>query len=77
MDILVNNAGVSAFPELTLNKDGIEMTMAVNHFGHFYLTSQLWPVLKSADDMRIVSLSSKSHLRNHFSSDGISFISRT
>lgn len=56
MNILVNNAGASVFPEPPLNRDKINMNIAANYFGHFYLTSQLWPVLKNADNLRIVNV---------------------
>lgn len=40
LDLLVNNAGMMT-PDLTLTDDGIELTMAANHFGHFLLTTNL------------------------------------
>ena len=35
--------------------------MGVNHLGHFYLTSLLWSLLKSADKPRIINVSSMGH----------------
>lgn len=40
IDVLVNNAGVMAVP-LGRTKDGFEMQMGTNHFGHFALTGLL------------------------------------
>ena len=40
---------------------GIEMTMATNHFGHFYLTYLLFPLLKLSKEARIISVSSRAH----------------
>ena len=54
---LINNAGVMACP-LTKTKDGLEMQMGTNHFGHFYLTKLLLPRLQSS---RIVNVSSVGH----------------
>jgi NAD(P)-dependent dehydrogenase (short-subunit alcohol dehydrogenase family) len=39
-------------------KDGLELQMGTNHFGHFYLTQLLLPRLQSA---RIVNVSSMGH----------------
>jgi len=38
--VLINNAGVYGYP-FTLTEDGLEMHMAVNHFGHFLLVHLL------------------------------------
>ena len=54
---LINNAGVMACP-FTKTKDGLEMQMGTNHFGHFYLTKLLLPRLQSS---RIVNVSSLGH----------------
>ncbi|KAJ9444739.1 Short-chain dehydrogenase TIC 32 [Diplonema papillatum] len=54
---LLNNAGVMNCP-LTRTKDGFEMQMGTNHFGHFALTMRLLPLLKRAEQARIVNVSS-------------------
>ena len=54
---LINNAGVMACP-FTKSKDGFELQMGTNHFGHFYLTQLLLPRLQSS---RIVNVSSAAH----------------
>ena len=61
IDILLNNSGFMA-NERKLNEDNIEMTMAVNHYGHFYLTYLLFPLLKDTKEGRIVNTSSFKHL---------------
>jgi NAD(P)-dependent dehydrogenase (short-subunit alcohol dehydrogenase family) len=73
INILVNNAGISSLPKMLVNKDNIEMQMAVNHFGHFYLTYLLWDELKNSKDLRIINVSSRAHLRNRIDNSGINF----
>jgi NAD(P)-dependent dehydrogenase (short-subunit alcohol dehydrogenase family) len=59
VDVLVNNAGVyRARREVT--KDGFEMTMAVNHLGHFLLTNLLLEQLAEAGG-RVINVSSDGH----------------
>ena len=54
----------------TLSVDGLELTMATNHFGHFLLTNLLLPHLQRTSELaraagaplpRVVSVSSKAH----------------
>lgn len=42
-------------------KDGLEMQMGVNHFGHFLLTLLLLPLLKNSLEARIINLTSIAH----------------
>ena len=60
LDVLVNNAG-GVFPEFKLSEDGLEMTIATNHFAYFLLTNLLLDLLKKADSARIVNVASGSH----------------
>jgi NAD(P)-dependent dehydrogenase (short-subunit alcohol dehydrogenase family) len=62
LDVLVNNAGVMACP-LTRTPQGWELQFATNHLGHFALANGLHPALASAKGARIVSVSSRAHLR--------------
>ena len=61
LDILINNAGIMAIPERTLTKDGFEMQIGTNHFGHYVLTGLLFPLLKKTENSRIVNVSSSAH----------------
>ncbi len=60
LDVLINNAG-SRFSEYQMSADGIELTFATNHLGHFYLTYLLYDLLKKSSDARIINLSSSAH----------------
>jgi NAD(P)-dependent dehydrogenase (short-subunit alcohol dehydrogenase family) len=76
LHILVNNAGVMALPELELTPEGWEMQFATNHLGHFALALGLHDALAEAGDARVVSLSSRGHLRSPVVFDDINFSSR-
>ncbi len=60
LDVLINNAGVF-MNERVLSQDGFEMTFAVNHLAHFYLTNLLMDLLYSAPRGRIVNVASMAH----------------
>jgi len=60
IDILINNAGVMATP-FQHTHDGFEMQIGTNHFGHFALTGELFPLIEKGHLKRIVNLSSRGH----------------
>ena len=60
LDILVNNAGIMATPEQH-TPQGWELQFAVNHLGHFALTTGLHRYLAAAGAARVVSVSSSAH----------------
>ncbi|KAL1607520.1 hypothetical protein SLS59_002488 [Nothophoma quercina] len=64
LDILINNAG-RGIMTYQLAKNGIDLHMATNHFGHVVLTSHLLPLMKETakkgDKVRIVCTSSNLH----------------
>ncbi|KAK3891128.1 hypothetical protein Pcinc_004921 [Petrolisthes cinctipes] len=59
--VLINNAGISEPPEKVITNEGLELTMATNHFGHFLLTNLLLERLKQSAPSRIVNVSSLFH----------------
>ena len=60
IDVLINNAG-GVFPAFKLTEDGLEMTIATNHFAYFLLTNLLLDLIKKSDYARIVNVASGSH----------------
>jgi NAD(P)-dependent dehydrogenase (short-subunit alcohol dehydrogenase family) len=76
LHLLVNNAGVMALPDLQLTPAGWEMQFAVNHLGHFALALGLHDALAAAGGARIVSLSSRGHLRSPVVFDDLNFTHR-
>ena len=76
LHILVNNAGVMALPDLQRTAEGWEMQFATNHLGHFALALGLHDALTLAGDARVVSLSSRGHMRSPVIFDDINFSNR-
>lgn len=56
--LLVNNAGIMSPPSRLLTEDGFELQFGVNHLGHFALTAGLMPLLRKAENARVVSVTS-------------------
>src|SRR5690242_7416519 len=75
LHILVNNAGIMASP-LMRTPQGWEMQFATNHLGHFALATGLHEALAAADGARIVSVSSRGHLRSPVVFSDIHFTER-
>ncbi|KAA1474629.1 NAD-P-binding protein [Dentipellis sp. KUC8613] len=67
LDILVNNAGRMA-SDYVLSSEGLELSVAVNHLGHFVFTNTLLPLMKETSkskdsDVRIINVSSSAYMR--------------
>ncbi|MEU1508156.1 SDR family NAD(P)-dependent oxidoreductase [Kitasatospora sp. NPDC005748] len=60
LDLLMAVAGVMALPERRVGP-GWESQLAANHFGHFTLVCELYPLLAAADGARVVINSSAGH----------------
>jgi NAD(P)-dependent dehydrogenase (short-subunit alcohol dehydrogenase family) len=80
LHVLINNAGVMALPSRELTDRGWELQFATNHLGHFALTRGLHDALaagaRSDGEARIVSLSSRGHLRSPVVFDDLHFHER-
>ncbi|KAF4556740.1 Short chain dehydrogenase-like protein 50 [Elsinoe fawcettii] len=65
IDILINNAARGIMTRQLAETNGIDLHMAINHFGAEVITSHLLPTLKKTADaghtVRIVNLSSNLH----------------
>jgi len=75
LDILINNAGVM-IPPYSKTKDGFELQMGTNHFGHFALTLQLLDLIKSTPNSRIVNVSSGAHKFGNINFDDLNWENR-
>ena len=62
VNVLLNNAGVM-MPPRSLSPQGQEIQFAGNHLGHFALTGLLLDILATAEDPRVVTVSSSLHRR--------------
>ncbi len=70
LDALINNAGVYMVSR-QLSRDGMEMTLAVNHLSHFLLTRLLLPLLRKSRDPRVVTVSSVAHMQGRIELDNL------
>lgn len=59
LNVLVHNAGIAHMFGSKTTEDGLEMTMATNHFGPFLLTHLLIGLLKRSAPSRIVIVGSE------------------
>ncbi|MEZ4381071.1 MAG: SDR family oxidoreductase [Nannocystaceae bacterium] len=60
IDVLINNAGLM-LSRRAETADGLEMTLGVNHFGHFALTLRLVDRLVAGGGGRVVVVASDAH----------------
>jgi NAD(P)-dependent dehydrogenase (short-subunit alcohol dehydrogenase family) len=63
LDVLMNNAGLITYKKKLESEEGLEMTMAVNHFSHLIITDGLLDKLKNAKEARVINVSSMGHLK--------------
>ncbi|KAK7067618.1 Retinol dehydrogenase 12 [Halocaridina rubra] len=60
LHILINNAGIGS-QKLWRSPQGLELTMATNHFGPFLLTNLLLDTMKKSAPSRVINVSSIGH----------------
>lgn len=58
---MIHNAGYVNYIKRGVSADGIEVTMATNHYGPFLLSHLLIDLLKKSAPSRIVIVASKTH----------------
>ena len=61
IDVLVNNAGVMALKDQA-TIDGYDIQMQTNIISHFFITKELFPLLKKSSGARIINHSSMARL---------------
>ena len=63
IDIFIMNAGLqyTGSKEPRRSAQGIELTFAVNHLSHFYLTQRILPLMDKSNDPKIIITSSEVH----------------
>ncbi len=66
IDVLILNAGLQYTGSKTPRRStqGIELTFAVNHLSHFYLTQKILPLIDISNDPKIIITSSEVHNPN-------------
>jgi len=66
IDVLILNAGLQYTGSKTprMSTQGIELTFAVNHLSHFYLTQKILPLIDKNNDPKIIITSSEVHNPN-------------
>jgi NAD(P)-dependent dehydrogenase (short-subunit alcohol dehydrogenase family) len=76
LDLLVNNAGVM-IPPLGRTKQGFELQLGTNHFGHFALTGRLLPLVLRTPGARVVVVSSTAQSAGRIDFDDLNWERRT
>jgi len=75
LDLLINNAGVM-IPPFSRTEDGFELQFGVNHLGHFALTAQLFDLIASTHNSRVVTVSSVMHKMGKLDLDDLNWETR-
>lgn len=71
LDILLNNAGVMAPPVRQTTKQGLELQLSVNFFGHFLLTDLLLSLILNTPAARVIQVASVAHRQGKMNWDDL------
>jgi len=63
-------------PPYSKTKDGFELQMGTNHFGHFALTLQLLDIIQATPKARIVNVASAAHKYGNINFDDLNWENR-
>lgn len=61
LNILINNAGILPLDTTRRTEDGLELTLGVNHLGHFLCTHLMLDALAKGAPSRVICVSSLTH----------------
>ncbi|CAH0728651.1 unnamed protein product, partial [Brenthis ino] len=75
VNILVNNAGVMETPK-GVTKDGFEIQLGINHFGHFLLTQLLLDTLKQSAPSRVVVVTCNAHQKGTINKEDLNMTNK-
>lgn len=70
VDVVINNAAIFVDDQpnvVTSTQDGLESYIGISHFGHFLLTSLLFPLIAKGGDIFLLHFIRFSLVANHFS----------
>lgn len=70
LDVLINNAAV-ILPRRQLNADGVELSFAIGHLGHFILTNRLLELMRKTECSQILNVTSGVHRRQSLGFDDL------
>ena len=77
LDVLIHNAGYAGMFKNFISDDGIELTMATNHYGPFLLTHLLIDLLLKSVPSRIVIVASEMYIFGHLNPESRSSLNPT
>ncbi len=70
LDVLINNVA-GFFPTRKENKNGLEMTFALNHLSYYSITGHLLPLMRQGTSARIINVSSDAHRQGEIDFDDL------
>lgn len=77
LDVLIHNAGYAGMLKNFISEDGIELTMATNHYGPFLLTHLLIRLMLKSVPSRIIIVASEMYIFGHLDPESRSSLNPT